>query len=371
MLETTRSSKNKKQAADRSGRSAPLVRLQLGKYSGIFIFIAIVALFSIWLPQSFLTEATFKTILQGQAITAILAISLLFPLATGGFDLSAAQIMGFCALVAGVLITREPKLDPVVAIILVIILGAMIGAVNGFLVSVLDLGSFIATLGTTSLLVGAAALVGNSEYLGPFPDSFRGLTSGDLFGIPVLSIYLLALALVVWYFLEHTPWGRRVYATGANTDAARLAGIRTNRFVFWSFVISGTGAGVAGVLLASSLNSVNQTLGPQYLLPAFAAAFLGMTQLKPGRFNVWGTVLAIYLLGTGVQGLRLAGADLWVTDVFNGLALVIAVALTVFMQKRRGRREVQAKVAEVDSADKTAQSGDITIEPGPSKAETP
>ena len=161
--------------------------------------------------------------------------------------------------------------------------------------------------------------------MGPFPVSFRALTAGNVFGLPVLTLYLLVIAVVLWYFLEHTPWGRRIYATGANPDAARLAGVRTNSFLFWSFVISGTGASVAGVLLASNLNSVSESLGPQYLLPAFAAAFLGITQLKPGRFNIWGTVLAIYLLGTGVQGLMLAGADLWVTDVFNGLALLIAV----------------------------------------------
>lgn len=361
MLDTTRSSKTRERTSEAPGFGARLAHVQLGRYSGIFILIAIIAIFAAWMPQSFLTEATFRTILQGQAITAILAIMLLFPLATGGFDLSAAQIMGFCALVCGALITREPRLDPGTAILLVLVLGALIGAVNGLLVTLFKLGSFIATLGTTSLLVGAAALVGNGEYLGPFPDSFRGLTAGNVFGIPVLTIYLLLIALVFWYILEHTPWGRRVYATGANPDAARLAGIRTDRFIFWSFVISGTGASVAGVLLASNLNSVNQSLGPQYLLPAFAAAFLGMTQLKPGRFNIWGTVLAIYLLGTGVQGLRLAGADLWVTDVFNGLALIIAVAITVFMQQRRRRREVKAKAAEAEGTDATSQAtADVT-----------
>ena len=349
MLDTIRPSEARQRTVKAPRLSARLAQLQLGRYSGIFIFIAIFAIFAVWMPQSFLTEATWRTILQGQAITAILAVTLLFPLAAGGFDLSVAQIMGFCALVCGSIISRDPGFGAVPVIILTLVLGALIGAVNGFLVSVLNLGSFIATLGTTSLLVGIAALVGNGQYFGPFPDSFRGLTAGNVLGIPVLTLYLLAIALVFWYFLEHTPWGRRVYATGANPDAARLAGIRTGRFVFWSFVISGTGASIAGILLASNLNSVNQSLGPQYLLPAFAAAFLGMTQLKPGRFNIWGTVLAIFLLGTGVQGLRLAGADLWVTDVFNGLALIVAVAITVFMQRRKGRREVKEKAAEVEA----------------------
>ena len=347
------------------GFSERLAQLKLGRFSGVFILIALIAIFSVWLPSSFLTDATWKTIAQGQSITAILAVSLLFPLAAGGFDLSAAQIMGFCALVCGLLITTEPSLGMPAAIGISILIGAAIGAFNGFLVSVLDLGSFIATLGTTSLLVGVAAIVGNGEFIGPFPLSFRALTVGNVLGLPVLTLYLLVIAFVFWYLLEHTPWGRRIYATGANPDAARLAGIRTNGFLFWSFVISGTGASIAGVLLASNLNSVSQTLGPQYLLPAFAAAFLGSTQLKPGRFNVWGTVLAIYLLGTGVQGLRLAGADLWVTDIFNGLALLIAVGITVYMQKRRGRREVRAKAntADVDAAVDLDATGTVPRQP--------
>lgn len=319
-----------------------LPQLQLGRFSGVFIFVGIFCIFALWVPDSFLTASTWKTIAQGQAITAFLAIAILFPLAAGAFDLSAAQNMGFSALVCGALMSREPHLDLVPAVAVTLLIGASIGALNGFLVGIVRLDSFIATLGTTSLLVGAAAIVGNGEYLGPLPAPLTSLASGSLFGIPVLAVYVMVIALFCWYVLEHTPLGRRVYATGANRDAARLAGIRTTRFTFWSFVICGTGASLAGVLLASNLNTVNQSLGPQYLLPAFAAAFLGTTQLKPGRFNVWGTVLAICLLGTGVQGLQLAGADLWVTDVFNGVALIGAISIALLMQRLRGKREVKA-----------------------------
>lgn len=324
------------------GMRFSLPQLQLGRFSGLFIFVGIFCVFALWVPDSFLTASTWKTIAQGQAITAFLAIAILFPLAAGAFDLSAAQNMGFSALVCGALMSRETQLDLVPAVALTLLVGATIGALNGLLVGIVKLDSFIATLGTTSLLVGAAAIVGNGEYLGPLPGSLTFLTSGALFGVPVLTVYVIVIAFLGWYVLEHTPLGRRVYATGANRDAARLAGIRTTRFTFWSFVICGTGASLAGVLLASNLNTVNQSLGPQYLLPAFAAAFLGTTQLKPGRFNVWGTLLAICLLGTGVQGLQLAGADLWVTDVFNGVALIGAISIALLMQRVRGKREVKA-----------------------------
>ena len=269
----------------RGGFTDRLARLQLGRYSGVFILIALIAIFSVWLPSTFLTDATWKTIAQGQSITAILAVSLLFPLAAGGFDLSAAQIMGFCALICGTLITKEPTLGVPAAIGISLLAGAAIGALNGFLVTTLNLGSFISTLGTTSLLVGFAALVGNGEFVGPFPDSFRALTAGNVFGLPVLTLYLLVIAVVLWYFLEHTPWGRRIYATGANPDAARLAGVRTNSFLFWSFVISGTGASIAGVLLASNLNSVSQSLRAAVPAPCVRGGIPGHHAAEAGSIQ--------------------------------------------------------------------------------------
>jgi ribose transport system permease protein len=213
------------------------------------------------------------------------------------------------------------------------------------LVAVVGVNSFIATLGTSSLLMAVAELVGQGNYVGPFPTAFADLTSSNPGGVPMITIYLFVLAVGLWYVLEHSPIGRRFYATGANLDAARLAGVRTNRYVFVSFVICGLGAGAAGVLLASSLTTVDQTIGSTYLLPPYAAAFLGATQLKPGRFNVWGTIVALFLLGTGVQGLQLAGAEPWVTDLFDGVALISAVSIAVFVEKGRGRDEKRRAAA--------------------------
>ena len=121
------------------------------------------------------------------------------------------------------------------------------------------------------------------------------------------------------------------------------AGVRTSRHLFLSFVITGFGAGLAGVLIAAKIGSVGPDIGPAYLLPAFAACFLGTTQLKPGRFNVWGTVLAIFLLATGVKGLQLVGGQQWITDAFNGVALIAAVSIAVVAARRAaaGRRVVK------------------------------
>lgn len=312
-------------------------RPQLGRFSGLLLFALVFALFAAWVPDTFLTATTFKTVTGGQAITAILALGLLLPLASGTFDLSAAQNLGFSALTVGALMTNGPELSPVVAILVVLVMGAAIGACNGLLVVVVGIDSFIATLGTSSLLLAGAQVVGNGEYVGPFPDSFTSIAQQEPLGIPVLAVYMVVLAGLVWYVLEHTPAGRRVYATGANRDAARLAGVPTGRVIFGSFIAAGVAASLAGILLAANVNSVSESLGPSYLLPAFAAAFLGATQLKPGRFNVWGTLLAIFLLGVGVQGLQLVGGSLWVTDLFNGVALLGAVSVAILVQRRGGR----------------------------------
>ena len=328
--------------------SGLLGHLQFSRFSGAYFFAVIFLIFAVWVPDTFLTSVTWKAILLSQALTGILALAVLTPLATGMFDLSIAQTMGFSAVVFGFVSTHGPHLGLVPAIVVTLAVGACVGAFNGFLAGILGLDSLIATLGTTSLLTGLSAVIAKGAYLGPFSASVTGLTSGSVLGVPIIAVYLLILAVIVWYALEHTPMGRRAYATGANPDAARLSGVRIRRFRFWSLVSGSTIAAAAGVLLASSLNSVSQSAGPEYLLPAFSAAFLGTTQIKPGRFNVWGTVVAIILLGTGIQGLQLAGADIWITNIFFGAALILAISTSLIVQRTRGRREVKATQAEAD-----------------------
>lgn len=308
--------------------------LGMSRFSGILIWIGLIVLFSVWLPDTFATTTTARSIASNQAITAILALGLLFPLAAGVFDLSIAQNMGFSAILSGYLMTSG-GLDPAVAVVIALASGVVVGSINGLLVAVIGVNSFIATLGMTSVLLAVTNLISNGEFVGPVADSVQSAVNQEVLGIPMLLVYMLALAVIAWYALEHTPVGRRIQATGANPDAARLAGVRTGRYVFFMFVICGVTGSLAGVLLAAKLGTVAQSVGPPYLLPAFAACFLGSTQLKPGRFNVWGTLLALLLLATGVTGLQLAGGDLWLTDLFNGLALVGAVSIAVVVGKRK------------------------------------
>ncbi|MDT4943726.1 MAG: ribose transport system permease protein, partial [Pseudonocardiales bacterium] len=166
-------------------------------------------------------------------------------------------------------------------------------------------------------------------------NSFQKLGTTEIFGLTLPVYLMLGVALVAWYILECTPIGRHVYATGGNSEAARLAGVRTSAVVVLAFVCCGAIASFSGVLVSSALGTGDPTIGPAYLLPAFSAAFLGSTQFRGGRFNVWGTVLAVYVLATGVKGLQLAGAPIWIPDLFNGVALLLAVGLAKYQGTAR------------------------------------
>ena len=331
-----------------SGPSVPVARRALQSIgghargmSGLAILAILIVSFSLALPGTFPTSDTFKNITGQQAITVVLAIGILFSLAAGQYDLSAAQNLGFSAIVAASLMSRS-HVAPGLAVILTVLLGAGVGALNGILVAVVGINSFIATLGMSSVLLAATEKISNDQFVGPVSSNFQGIVGHQPIGIPIIFLYAMVLAIVAWYVLEHTPVGRRVYATGANAEASRLVGVRTGRYIFWSFVATGAMAALAGVLATAQIGEVTPTEGPSYLLPAFAACFLGTTQFKVGRFNVWGTVVALYLLATGVTGLQLAGAQLWVTDLFDGVALIGAVGVAVVAQRRRTRQSTSA-----------------------------
>ncbi|MEF2976215.1 ABC transporter permease [Subtercola sp. YIM 133946] len=315
------------------------VRLGFNRFSGLYIWAAIIIVFAVWVPNVFLTSQTLASLFSDEAVTAILAVGLLFTLAAGGFDLSIGQNLGLSAIVVATLSTVGGW-DPWSSALAAILISTAIGLLNGVLVALVGINSLIATLGTTSILLALSQIVSDHKFRGPIPAELGAVTAWQPFGIPGIAIYAILLAFVAWYVLEHTPFGRKMYATGAGPDAAFLAGVRTSRYLLLSFVLSGLAAGIAGVLLTAKIGSIGPTIGPAYLLPCFAACFLGTTQLKPGRFNVWGTLIAIGLLATGVKGLQLVGGQQWITDAFNGVALLGAVSIAVVAARRAaaGRR---------------------------------
>jgi ribose transport system permease protein len=300
--------------------------LSFGNASALYVFALLFLVFSLWVPQTFLTWNIWRSLLDAQAITAIVAVGLVVPLAAGALDLSVgAEVAMGAVFVAWLLAVAHLSVPAALAV--TVAAGATVGLVNGVLVTKVRIDSVIATLGMSSiLLAGAYWLSGGTQITG-FTTSFQSVATGQWFGVAHSVYILVAVAIGIWYLMEATPLGRRIYATGGNIDAARIVGIRTPWVLVGSLALSGAIAFGAGALVSSQLADGDPTIGPGYLLPTFTAAFLGSTQFHRGRFNVLGTVLAVYVLAVGVQGLELGGAPIWIPDLFNGVALLIAVGI--------------------------------------------
>ncbi|GAA3213905.1 ABC transporter permease [Microbacterium terregens] len=312
-------------------------RLGLSRYSGLYVLAIFVIVYSIWLPRTFPTIITAQNIAANLAITGVAALGLVCALAVGAFDLSIANVLGLSSTMAAALVVRL-QTPTALAIVVVLALGVAVGLINALLVVKLHIPSVVATLGMSSVLLALDRFITEGQFITPLPASFTALTSESLFGIPTPFVVLLVVALLTWYLLEHTALGRRMIATGAGADAARLAGTNTGQAVFAGLLMSSFLGSLAGVMLVSTIGSAAPNSGPAYLLPLFAAVYLGSTQIKPGRFNVWGTVVALVVLATGVKGLQLAGGQMWVADLFNGVALILAVGVAIAAQRRRGTR---------------------------------
>jgi ribose transport system permease protein len=307
----------------------------LERYFLALLFAAVIVGFSIKLPDSFATILNFRNIVGNQAVLAILSLSAIIPLVGSQFDLSIGSVLGLTAIATSSLLSKYSA--PLwLAVLVAPALGASIGLFNGVLIAKLGLNSLITTLGVATVIVGAISWYTEGvSILSGIPSTLTDLGSGLWFGLP-RPLYLLAVvALFVWYLLDHTPYGRYLQAVGSNPNAARLVGLNVSRISILSFVISGALTGLGGVLQVARDGGANPQTGSTIALPVLAVAFLGVTSIHPGRFNVPGTLLAVFFLATAVSGLSLIGVDNWVESAFNGTALVLAVALSTIVGRRR------------------------------------
>ncbi|MBU1803067.1 MAG: ABC transporter permease [Actinobacteria bacterium] len=335
-VEARREEPDKSMSSNSTGRFGGINKvLRLDRLAGLYLWLILIVAFSIWMPDTFATTANVRTIAGGYAVTAIVAIGLILPLAADVFDLSVAATLGFAACL--VLELQGNGINAAVAVLITFIVGLAIGAVNGLLVVRFHMNSFIATLGMSSIVLALTLwLTGGQQVFQGVSENFVAWGQKNIWGIPAPVFYLVAIAAIVWYVLEFTPAGRYIYGTGGNRQAARLAGVRVDRVIFASLTMSSAIAAIAGIVLAARLGAASPEQGSAYLIPAFTAVFLGATQFKASRFNVLGTLVAVYLLATGVTGIQLAGAESFVPDLFNGLALIVAVAIA--SSRGKGRR---------------------------------
>jgi ribose transport system permease protein len=328
-LEPTKSEMAGLSTGQKIGRLIPV-------YGLVILTLGLILLFSILLPNTFPTVLNVRSIVSDKAIIALLSLAAMIPMASGRIDLTVGYGIVLWHILAISLQTSYGFPWPV-AVVVVLALGIITGFLNGLLVEVAKIDSFIATLGTGTVLYALALWhTGGRQVVGVLPDGFYALNGTMLFGLPITGFYVLAIALCMWIVLEYLPIGRYLYAIGANPKAAALNGIPVRKFVIGAFVTSGLLAALTGVLLASKLRIGQASVGLEYLLPALVGAFLGSTTIKPGRVNVWGTLIGVIILAVGISGIQQFGGSFFVEPLFNGVTLLVAIGIAGYAQRKRG-----------------------------------
>jgi ribose transport system permease protein len=338
----------------------------------VYVWILIVVLFSIISPSTFPTATTAKSILDEYAITGIVALSLVVPLSAGVYDLSIGATLALSGVLVAYLL-QHTGLSPVVVGVAVIGVCVVIGATNAFVITVLRVNSFIATLGTGAIMAAiTSALSGDQTLTGRVGGSYTKLATTNWSGIQIPVLYMLIVMLALGYWLERTESGRQIYAAGFDQETARLTGVPVNRLIAVSLVVSACLSGFAGMVLAAQVSAGAPNIGSSYLIPAFSCAFLGATQLRNGRFNPWGTVIGVLLLGTGNVALLTSGGPTWTPNLFEGCVLIAAVSLTslnheALLGRLRGWRANPLR----ERHKPKAFSGDIAAQSSPDSTAAP
>jgi ribose transport system permease protein len=325
--------------ARQRGRLTPAKAVE--RFGLVAAWIIVIAVFGMLRPDTFMTSANFSTILGSQAVLVVLTLGLTLVLTTGDYDLSIGGTLSLSAMLIAVLNAKHGW--PIGAAILVALAaGAAVGAVNGMFVLVFGVDSFIVTLGTGTVLQGIVLWISDSTTISGVSNTLVDAVVGSsLLGVPVAFYYGLALCVVLWYLFEYTTLGRRMLFVGRGRRVSRLSGIDVRRVRWGALVATGVISAFAGVLYAGTTGGADSTSGASFLLPAFAAAFLGATTIVPGRFNPWGTIVAVYFLVTGITGLTILGVQSYVQQLFYGGALVLAVALSQY-PRRKELRDAEA-----------------------------
>ncbi len=289
--------------------------------------------FSALSPSAFFTWSNLVNVVNQVSLTAIISAGLTVPLVVGEFDLS----IGYLASLSGVLVTGfmvNQHMPILLAIFAVLLVGALVGLINGLLVTKAGVNAVIATLGVGTVLIGI-----NYGYSSGIPVSvgvpqaFLNIAFGTTLFIPNDILIMIIVLLILWAFLNRTDSGQRVQAVGGNIEAARLSGVRVDRIKITAFMIASLCAALTGIILASLIGSGTTTAGDGYLLDAFAAVFLGSVTLREGEFHVVGTLVGVLIIGVVYNGLAIFGAPAFDQYVVKGTILVAAVALSTVARR--------------------------------------
>lgn len=309
------------------------VAILVERYGLVGLTIVTAIFFYFMRPETFGTMNNLRAILTRQAILLLIALGVMIPLIVGEFDLSVTGTMGLTGILLAGLPGRT-TFPTVLIVVLAVAAGMLVGIVNVFLITRLRVNSIVATLGTGTIVGGIVFWFSGGRVLfEDFPDELVTMAVGTWFGIPKSAVYATVVAIVLWYFLTHTPYGYFMYARGSNREATHILGLPARKMASLGLLIGAFLGALAGVLQVSTQGAGHPELGPPFLLPAFATVFLGATTLKPGRFTVQGTVTGVLFVAIGVSGLQLMGVPFYVEPIFYGCALIVAVSLSTLLNR--------------------------------------
>lgn len=309
------------------------LRGPLDAYALIVVWLLVVVLFSILEPDTFATWRNFKTIFSSQTVPLLLTLALVVSLSAGEFDLSVGAMMAFTQTMTAYLTTVHGwAIGPV--IITMIAAGVVVGLFNAFFTVRVGVESLVVTLGVSAVLLGLSIGIASPEARPVGAEGFIEFVNHKWLGLPIAWYMALAATIAVYYLLEQTPLGRYIRFVGGSRDVARLNGVRVGAVRTFALTASAVISASAGLLLAGLQGAADISAGTAVLLPAFAGAFLGATAILPGRFNAWGSFVAVYFVVTGTTGLQLVGFAGWVEQLFYGVALILAVAAAQLVSQR-------------------------------------
>jgi simple sugar transport system permease protein len=338
-----------------TARSDTYVLDLLEAWSGTIILVLVMGYFT-WVSTAFLSIENLVGIIQATAITFFISLGVMMSLTVGGFDLSIGSVASMTSmLAAGIMVLYQWPYP--LAIVLPVLLGAAIGALNGFIIVGIGLPDLLATLGMMFAIGGVQQVYSSGQNIyshmtlatgemlpGEISAGFVGLINGSIVGIPIPFVLMLVIGGVFFYLMRWSRWGRLFYAVGDNIGAARVAGVPVNRYRITAYVISGAVAGFGGVLLTALLNAGETQAGSSYLLQAVTAVFLGAAFFGRNRAGVLGTLVGAFILAVLVNGLTMINMPYTAQDIFKGCLLIIAVGLGVIIKRHRERIAAAGKV---------------------------
>ena len=310
------------------------------KYGTLIGFLSIVIFFTINLPNTFLTANNLINISQQISMLAVVAFTMTIVMVMNDFDLSVGSMASLSGIVAAVLFSMGYPIW--IGIIAALFVGIIGGLFNGFLVSIIGILPFVATLGTLTMFSGFAFLVsgGKTIFGRDIPTEFSSFARSGLevtfldLKIPFLSLLALFILLIVWFVLEQTIYGRRLYSIGGNVEASFFAGIKVKQLRLSAFALTGLGAAIAGLMYSSRVASSNPTQGSGLMLEAIAAVFLGMTMSEEGEPRVLFTFLGVLILGILDNGLTQMNVDSYIREILIGFIVILAVAFSSITKRR-------------------------------------